>query len=240
MKSVKTMLIAAGFAALALGGAASAQAPAPSIVTASPTATATAPGSGQSPQTVSSPDAPAPAATAGAPLDAARRDRGEGDDPRIQQARGRHRPADRPDRAADAGHRSRPSGGVVSQRHSDAYHRHHLAVRAAAARLGDGALQSARQSGAVAHLAQHDDRDHLDGGARADPARDRGALDQAARRAIFDPQARSDRQGDRPPMVLVVPISRQRRLRGCLEHPHRGSGQGQGRAPPARRRQTAW
>ncbi len=71
MKSVKTMLIAAGVAALTLTGAAVAQSPAPSIVTASPTATATAPGSGQSPQTVGSVDAPAPAAAAPATQPAA-------------------------------------------------------------------------------------------------------------------------------------------------------------------------
>ncbi len=65
MKSVKTVLIAAGLAALTLAGTASAQtAAAPSIVTASPAATATAPGSGQSPATVAAPDAAAPAAGA--------------------------------------------------------------------------------------------------------------------------------------------------------------------------------
>ena len=74
MKSVKTVLIAAGLAALTLTGTALAQtaaSPAPSIVTASPSATATAPGSGQSPQVVSAPDAPAPAATAPATQPAA-------------------------------------------------------------------------------------------------------------------------------------------------------------------------
>jgi len=72
MKSVKTMLIAAGLAALTLAGAASAQpASAPSIVSASPTATATAPGSGQSPQVVGSVAAPPPAAAAPATQPAA-------------------------------------------------------------------------------------------------------------------------------------------------------------------------
>ncbi|WP_298686869.1 cytochrome c oxidase subunit II [uncultured Sphingomonas sp.] len=67
MKSVKTMLIAAGLAALMLTGPLSAQpTAAPSIVTASPAATATAPGSGQSPQVVGSADAPTPAATGSA------------------------------------------------------------------------------------------------------------------------------------------------------------------------------
>jgi len=70
MKSVKTMLMAAGFAALALTASVSAQGPASSspssIVSASPTSTATAPGSGQSPQVVTSATAPAPAAASSA------------------------------------------------------------------------------------------------------------------------------------------------------------------------------
>ena len=57
------------------------------------------------------------------------------------------------------------------------------------------------------------------------------------------PRRRSDGQGDRPPMVLDLQISRQRRLRGHLEHPHRRrSGQGvqvgdRATAGAARRRQ---
>ena len=71
MKSVKTMLIAAGIAALTLAGTATAQTAAPSIVSASPTATATAPGSGQSPAVASGPSAPASTAAAPATQPAA-------------------------------------------------------------------------------------------------------------------------------------------------------------------------
>jgi cytochrome c oxidase subunit 2 len=72
MKSVKTLLIAAGLAALTLAGAASAQTAAtPSIVSTSPTATATAPGSGQSPAVAGTPAAPTSAAAAPATQPAA-------------------------------------------------------------------------------------------------------------------------------------------------------------------------
>jgi cytochrome c oxidase subunit 2 len=64
MKSVKTMLIAAGLAVLALPGAALAQAAAPAPVTASPTATATAPDAGQAPAVATPSAAPATSAAA--------------------------------------------------------------------------------------------------------------------------------------------------------------------------------
>ena len=71
MKSVKSMMIAAGLAALSLSGAVSAQAPAPAPVTASPTATATAPDAGQAPAVAATADAAAPVASKAATQPAA-------------------------------------------------------------------------------------------------------------------------------------------------------------------------
>jgi cytochrome c oxidase subunit 2 len=71
MKSLKTMMIAAGLAALALPGAVLAQAAAPAPVTASPTATATTPDAGQTPAIVTSTAAAAPAVVAPATQPAA-------------------------------------------------------------------------------------------------------------------------------------------------------------------------
>jgi cytochrome c oxidase subunit II len=64
MKRVRSILIAAGLAVSALGGAAFAQGPAPAPATTSPTATATTPDAGQAPVAASSASA-APAAAAG-------------------------------------------------------------------------------------------------------------------------------------------------------------------------------
>jgi cytochrome c oxidase subunit 2 len=66
MKSVKTMLIAAGLAVLALPGAVLAQAAAPAPVTASPTATATTPDAGQAPAVATTASAPAAASASSA------------------------------------------------------------------------------------------------------------------------------------------------------------------------------
>jgi cytochrome c oxidase subunit 2 len=67
MKSLKTILMVAGLAALALPGAAYAQATTPAPVTASPTATATTPDSGQAPATATaSTTTAAPAASGSA------------------------------------------------------------------------------------------------------------------------------------------------------------------------------
>ena len=84
-----------------------------------------------------------------------------------------------------------------------------------------------------------DARGRLDAGPGADPGGDRDPVDPPAAPPIFAAQGRPDRQGDRQPMVLDLPISRQWRVRDRLQHAQGKERREARRALPHRRRRPA-